>query len=275
MSFLSQIARGVVSLVLWAGIPVVAWAAERPLVFAPLPIEQPETVIAASRPLADYLSRQLGVPIIVRYEKKYEDILRLFKDGKIDIAHLGPLPYVTLRSNCPDMEPLAAINEADGTASYTCALVSAFDGPSSVSQIRRSVALTQPLSTCGHFTAGYLLNKHHMKLDTLRHDYLGNHDKVALAVVRGTYEVGAIKTSVAKKYTNLTLRVLEETPPFPGLLLVGNRSTLRQGQIEVIRKALLHITEQERAHLVLGRFGFAAIRDADYELIRQNMKFFR
>lgn len=250
-------------------------AAERPLVFTPLPIEQPETVIAASRPLADYLSRQLGVPVTIRHEKKYEDIIRLFKEGKIDIVHLGPLPYVTLRRDCPDAEPLATIREPDGKAAYTCAVVTAFDGPASISQVRRSVALTQPLSTCGHLTAGYLLDRHHIKLETLRHDYLGNHDKVALAVVKGAYEVGAIKTSVAKKYTNLTLRVLEETPPFPGLLLVGNKATLKQDQINQIRKSLITIPGQEQERLVLGKFGFTAVSDADYGLIRQNMKFFK
>lgn len=250
-------------------------AADRALVFTPLPIEQPETVVAATRPLVDYLASQLGVRITIRHEKKYEDIIRLFKEGKIDIVHLGPLPYVSLRSDCPDAEPLAAIKEPDGKASYTCAIVTAFDGPPSVSKIRKSVALTQPLSTCGHLTAGYLLNRHQIKLESVTHDYLGNHDKVALAVARGLYEAGSMKTSVAQKYTNLTLRVIEETPPFPGLLLVGNKATLKQDQIALIKKALLRLPGQEKDRLVLGKYGFAAVNDADYRLIRHYMKFFK
>ncbi len=252
-----------------------AQATGRALVFTPLPIEQPETVIAASRPLVNYLSKQLGVPISIRYEKNYEDILRLFQEGKIDIVHLGPLPYVTLRQVYPKAEPLAAINEADGKTTYTCAMVTAFDGPATLKLVRRSVALTQPLSTCGHLTAGYLLNKHGIQLDALHHDYLGNHDKVALAVVKGTYEVGTIKTTVAKKYANLTLRVIEETPNLPGFLLVGNKATLSLDQIREITGLLLKLSGSEQTSLNLGKYGFSATTNADYDLIRTYSRFIR
>ncbi len=250
-------------------------AAGRELVYAPLPIEQPETVIAANRPLVSYLSKQLNLPITIRYEKDYEDILRLFQQGKIDIVHLGPLPYVILKNNYAKAVPLAAINEADGKGTYTCAMVTAFDGPVSVKQVRRSIAFSQPLSTCGHLTAGYLLDKHGIKLEALHHEYLGNQDQVALAVVKGNYEVGTIKTAVAKKYRNLTLRIIEETPAFPGFLLVANKATVTPEQISKISKILLSTTAKDSAGLVLGRYGFSPAIDSSYDLIRQNLRFSR
>jgi phosphonate transport system substrate-binding protein len=250
-------------------------AAGRDLVFTPLPIEQPETVIAASRPLVTYLSKQLGVPINIRYEKSYEDILRLFQEGEIDLVQLGPLPYATLRQAYPLAEPLVAIKEPDGKITYTCAMVTAFDGPTTLRHVRRPVALTQPLSTCGYLTASYLLDKHGIKLESLHHGYLGNHDKVALAVVRGTYEVGAIKTTVAKKYANLTLRVIEETPNFPGFLLVGNKATLSAEQINGIVRILLELPDSEQKSLNVGKYGFAATSNADYDQIRHYSRFFR
>lgn len=250
-------------------------AAGRKLVYTPLPIEQPETVIAANRPLVSYLEKQLKVPITIRYEKNYADILQLFQEGKIDIILLGPLPYVILRNSYAKAEPLVAINEADGKATYTCAMVTAFDGPSSAKQVRRSIAFSQPLSTCGHLAAGYLLDKYGVKLEALHHDYLGNQDQVALAVVRGDYEVGTLKTVVAKKYARLTLRVIEETPAFPGFILVANRATLTSEQIREVRGLLLGIASKDRAALVMGQYGFAPVVDTNYDLIRQNLKFFR
>ena len=250
-------------------------AAERTLVYTPLPIEQPETVIAANTPLVTYLSKQLRVPIAIRYEKNYEEILRLFQEGKIDIVHLGPLPYVSLRQHYSKAEPLVAIKESDGNAAYTCAMVTAFDGPQSIKQVSRSVALSQPLSTCGHLTAGCLLDKHGINLEGLHHEYLGNQDKVALAVVKGVYEVGVLKTTVAKKYTNLTLHVIEETETFPGFLLVANKATLSLEQIKELRKAFLTISSSEQNRLGLGKYGFAPAANADYDSIRQYQKFFR
>lgn len=250
-------------------------AAGRSLVFTPLPIEQPETVIAASRPLVTYLSQKMGVPISIRYEKSYADILRLFQEGKIDLLHLGPLPYVTLRQACPKALPLAAINESNGKAAYTCAMVTTFDGPKTLKQVRGPVALTQPLSTCGHLTAGYLLDKQGIQLEALSHDHVGNHDKVALEVIKGRYQAGTIKTSVAKKYTGLTLRIIEETPYFPGFLLVGNSATLRPEQLEQITRLLLTLPVNDQNNPSLGKYGFSPTSDADYNLIRTYSRFFK
>ncbi|MCE1225232.1 MAG: PhnD/SsuA/transferrin family substrate-binding protein [Geobacteraceae bacterium] len=250
-------------------------AVARELVYTPLPIEQPETVIAASRPFVSYLSKQLKTPVTIRYEKDYEEILRLFQQGKIDIVHLGPLPYVILKKSYAQAEPVVAINEPDGKASYVCVMATAFDGPTSVRQVRRSIALSQPLSTCGHLTAGYLLDKYGIKLDSLHHEYLGNQDQVALAVVKGNYEVGTMKAAVAKKYSNLTLRIIEETPSFPGFLLVANKTTVTPEQIAKIRSILLSATPKDSAGLVLGRYGFSPVVDSSYDLIRQNLRFFR
>jgi len=249
--------------------------AGRELVYTPLPIEQPEKVITANRPLVTYLAKQLKTPITIRYEKDYEEILRLFQQGKIDIVHLGPLPYVILKKSYTKAEPVVAINEPDGKATYTCAMVTAFDGPTSVRQVRRSIAFSQPLSTCGHLTAGYLLDKYGSNLENLHHEYLGNQDQVALAVVKGNYEVGTIKAAVAKKYSNLTLRIIEETPAFPGFLLVANKATMTSEQISKIRKILLSTTPNDSGGLVLGRYGFSPVADSSYDLIRHNLRFSR
>lgn len=251
------------------------YASARELIYTPLPIEQPETVLDANRPLVSYLSKQLKTPVTIRYEKSYEEILRLFKLGKIDIVHLGPLPYVILKNSYPQAEPVAAVNESDGKASYTCAMVTAFDGPTSVRQVHRSIAFSQPLSTCGHLTAGYLLDRYGIKLENLHHEYLGNQDQVALAVVKGNYEVGTMKAAVAKKYTNLTLRIIEETPAFPGFLLVANKATMTPDQISTIRKILLSTPPKDFGGLVLGRYGFSPVVDSSYDLIRQNLRFSR
>lgn len=250
-------------------------AAGRELVYTPLPIEQPETVIDANRPLVAYLSKQLKTPITIRYEKNYDDILRLFQEGKIDIVHLGPLPYVILKKSYTKAEPVVAINEPDGKASYTCVMVTAFDGPTSVRQVHRSIAFSQPISTCSRLTAGYLLDKYGIQLENVHHEYVGNQDQVALAVVKGNYEVGTMKAAVAKKYTNLTLRIIEETPAFPGFLLVANKATMTPEQIAKIRSILLSTKPKDSAGLVLGRYGFSPVVDSSYDLIRQNLRFSR
>lgn len=247
----------------------VVQAVDRELILVPLPLEQPEAVIAATRPLAALLSERLQQPVQVRYIASYQDILEQFQRGTIDIVHLGPLPYLKLRQMKIGAEPLAVVNEADGAAAYSCALVTGFDGPSGVARVKGPLALTQPLSTCGHLTASYLLNRQGKNIEKLHYSYLGNHDKVALAVARGGYQAGTMKTVLAAKYADLGLRVLAETPLFPGFLLVANRANLPPQRIEELRKVLLGLTARERSRLELGKYGFSRVVEAQYEQLER------
>ena len=62
---------------------------------------------------------------------------------------------------------------------------------------------------------------HYTKLYEANHyRYLGQHDEVALAVVRGEFDFGGLKTAIAQKYTHLGLKVVAESPLMTGLALV-------------------------------------------------------
>ena len=249
--------------------PVSSFAAE--LIYIPLPIEDQETVIASHSPMVNYLASKLGVSIKIRYEKEYQQILQLFKEGKADIIQLGPLPYATLKKEYPQALPLAIINEADGKPDYTCALVTAFDGPQSVAEIQPPLALPQALSTCGEFSAKLLLG-HKPGFEQWEYKYLGNHSQVALAVIRGELKAGVMKTSVAKKYQNIALKVLQETPPVPGLVMVGNGATLNPEQIKQIGQLLVDADAQTTTTWIVGHDGFSAVSVQDFDLFFHSLQ---
>jgi len=240
------------------------------LVYVPLPIEDQETVVAGHTPMVNYLADRLGVSIRIHYEKEYDRILQLFKEGKVDLVQLGPFPYTTLKKEYPQALPLAIMNEADGKPFYTCALVTSFDGPQRVQDICSPVALPQSLSTCGYFSADLLLRDHKPGLEQLGYHYLGSHSKVALAVVLGEWKTGVMKTSVAKKYHKLTLKVLQETPPVPGFVIVGNSATLQEEQIRQIGQFLIQADPQTRSSWIVGRDGFSAVSDQDFSLFNRH-----
>ncbi len=242
------------------------------LVYIPLPIEDQETVVADHTPMVNYLAEKLGVSIHIRYEKDYDRILQLFKEGKIDLVQLGPLPYTTLKKAYPQAQPLAIMNEADGKPYYTCALVTSFDGPQSVQDINSPLALPQSLSTCGYFSAELLLHDHKPGLEQLGYQYLGSHSKVALAVIRGELKTGVMKTSVTKKYHDLTLKVLQETPALPGFVIVGNSATLSAEQLQRIGQLLIQADAQTRSSWITGKEGFSAVSDQDFTLFDRHEK---
>lgn len=90
--------------------------------FAPLPMENRETLLKQFRPLAKFLETKLGVAIEFDFSDSYAEIIKKFSAGQIDLAYLGPLsfawpklrlyhsePFRTKVSN-PEDSPLVEMN---------------------------------------------------------------------------------------------------------------------------------------------------------------------
>jgi phosphonate transport system substrate-binding protein len=241
------------------------------LVFSPLPMETPYTVASQWKPLLVYLEQTLGVTLEIDYSASNAEIVDKFKAGKLDLAYLGPLPYVTLRKTFPAAEPVVVFHEKNGQPAYTCALaVSALSAVDLKRLKGKKVALTQPLSTCGYFATQGLLQRLGSSLEANHFRYLGQHDEVALAVVRGEFDAGGLKTSIARKYAHLGLVVREESPPMPGLALIANSNRVSPARLAQIRQALANASEELRQQWGENlRNGVTPASDSDYDGMRQ------
>ncbi|MDD2464910.1 MAG: PhnD/SsuA/transferrin family substrate-binding protein [Desulfobulbus sp.] len=251
-------------------------AQNTPIRFAPLPMENREALVLQFRPMMEYLEQKLNRPIIFDFSESYDRILEKFLTNKIDLAYLGPLPYVELRAKDAHAEPLIHFREASGRPMYTCAIVSVADNPIKLQALNNHhIALTQPLSTCGYLSVNGLLQERGSNLADNRYRYLDKHDVVALAVIRGEFDLGGLKTAIGKRYTHMGLKILAETPPFPGFGLIGNQKTLSQKTLEAIRQAMIQLDPAGADKELLGRWGgsirYGAVQatDSDYQTVRK------
>lgn len=251
--------------------------AERPLRFTPLPLEDRKILLSQFRPMLDYLQRETGLEYQFRVYENYGKILQALQDDAVDLAYLGPLPYILLTREDADFEPLVRFLNAEGGSYYTCSLVAFGDNPVELADlVEQPIALTQPYSTCGYLLTETLLRRHGRSLAQNRFDYTGSHSESILSVVRGTHVVGAAKSSIVDKYRHLHLRVIAESGPLPGFLLVANTRTTTAAQRQRIRAALTGLkplrdaaarrTTQDWGDNI--RYGAIPARDADYEPIR-------
>lgn len=260
------------AVVLGAVWPAGAAAADT-LIFAPLPLESPGTVAAQWKPVLGHLEKSLGITLRIDYSASYGEILDKLHAGKIDLVQLGPLPYVRLRETFLQAEPIVHFNESDGRPDYTCALVAPAEAKQAQQGIRaikgKTVALTQPLSTCGYFSADTLLRQAGGALEHNRYRYLGRHDAVALAVIRGEFEVGSMKTAIAKDHAGLGLVVIAESAPLPGFALVANTMTIKAERFAQIRQALLEADAETRSRWGVYRYGVTAAQDGDFAAVRR------
>ena len=267
--------KAVVSTVIIACLALGNVADAETIRFAPLPMENRETVIKQFRPLTTFLEQRLGVTVDYVYLDSYADILAKFRQSKVDIAYLGPLPYVELRASYAQAQPMVHFKEKSGNTTYTCALVTVPDAGFHIQDaIKKKIALTQPLSTCGYLSASGLMRAQGSSLEDNYYRYVGKHDAVALSVIRGEFEAGGLKSAIARKYAHLGLQILAETPPLPSFALVANTNTLPPALISKICRELTALAPDGKDSAMLKswgdniRYGAVTASDDEYRVVR-------
>lgn len=238
---------------------------------APLPMENREATVMAFNPIIEYLQQQLGQPVELVYFDNNHEIVQAFKDKAIDIAMLGPLPFVSLEKLGGMGEPLVLFREADGQTTYRCVLVKASSDAVFLKALRgKRIALTQPLSTCGYLGANAILQQQAgISLDSLDYQYMHTHETAALAVVAGEADLAGIKEEFAHKFANLGLVILAYSDPVPALGLFANLSTLDSSRILEIRGILLATPESVYKNWGNSmRYGMAQAHNADFDILR-------
>jgi len=239
----------------------------------------PEPVLKAQfLPFANDLGAMTGLKVDLAYYATYESLLDGLLNDEVDIAYLGPLPYVFLLSNNHPFVPVVGFLNPKGEFTYTCSLVTfdhQIDNPNA--DPLPQVALTQPYSTCGYLITEALLNNHQLSMTNLPFYYAGQHATCCLDVIRAKAALGGAKTSVAKQYGNLGLQIVDVSQPLPGFLLVANPHTLSTDTIKLLRATLLkldpiHNLKDKKQTQHWGediRYGTIAIQAEDYLAIQQ------
>lgn len=240
-----------------------------------LPVEEIQQRFA---PLADYLGRQLGRPVEVRVGESYEDHIAAIGQDRLDIAFLGPTVYVKLVARYGP-KPLLARFEVNGQPDLRGVIAVRRDSPlQRLEDLKgRRFAFGEPDSTMGYVMPRFALGRAGVPLSSLaHHGFLHSHKNVALALLVGDYDAGALKREVFDEFAPQGLRVLAELPTSPDHLFVTSNK-LPPADVEQLRRALLQLHAQPGGHEILDKLhkGMTALipaEDAQYDGVRQVLK---
>jgi phosphonate transport system substrate-binding protein len=108
------------------------------------------------------------------------------------------------------------------------------------------------------------------------HDYLGSHHDVALAVLGGYFDAGAVKEEVFHAFQKRGLKALARTPPIPPHLFL-TRADLPPDLVARLRAALLAINTMPDKENILAVMedsatGLLPVTDNDYRVLRSIME---
>lgn len=225
-------------------------------------------------PLAHYLAKSLGMTVKVRVGRDYAEHVQEVGHDRIDIAYLGPISYVHM-VKLHGSKPLLARLERDGKAVLVGHIVVPEHSPlQNVAELRgRAFAFGDPESTMSSVVPQAVLAAAGISLNDLSHyaNYRG-HSNVALAVLSGQMDAGAVKSEIYDDFSERGLRSLTKMPEVSEHLFVA-RADMPPTLVEKIRMLLLGIAEDPEGMLALKALhrdasGLVAVTDQDYDALR-------
>ncbi|MEW8252521.1 MAG: phosphate/phosphite/phosphonate ABC transporter substrate-binding protein [Candidatus Thiodiazotropha sp.] len=193
-------------------------------------------------PLADYLSRSAGKPVEVRIGESYESHFDAIVKGQVDVAFIGPALFVQL-SDKQGVPNLLARLEIDGTPTFN-GIIFTKEGSNirTLEDLKGShFAFGSKSSTMSHLVPRQLLFEAGIDVDDFAsHRYFDSHDNVALAVLAGDADAGAVKEAVFKKYQHRGLVAVATTPDISEHLFIAPTG-IDHDRVELLRRYLLHL----------------------------------
>jgi phosphonate transport system substrate-binding protein len=225
-------------------------------------------------PLADYLSKKTGKKVVIEVSKDYKDHIEKIGLDRYDIAFMGPLSYVKMVLKYGN-KPILCRLEVNGKPTFRGVIVT--QKRSDIKGLKdlkgKRFAFVEPESTMGYIVPlNMLLNAGISLKDFSEYKFLYNHHNVALSVLAGDFDAGALKEDVFYEYERRGLTALSWSPHISEHLFIV-RKKLPKETVDALRKSLLSLGKESEGLKILKKIqenltGFVSATDKDYENLK-------
>ncbi|MCB4805322.1 phosphonate transport system substrate-binding protein [Methylobacterium brachiatum] len=180
------------------GLPAAAqdWKAKYPeLTLAVIPMENASGTNDRYAPLANYLSKAVGMPVKLRVASDYAAVIEGQRAGNIHIAFYGPASFARAVMTGVKVDPMVNPQHETGASGYYSVIYTLASSPyKTIEDLKgKNLALVDPNSTSGNQAprfflkrAGFDVDKHFAKAV-----FAGSHENAVLALTQGTVDAAA------------------------------------------------------------------------------------
>ena len=241
-----------------------AAAADRPLVLAFVPQENPEKLLGDVRAIDLYLEAAMGRRVEARVTADHAAAVESLAAGAADIAFMGALPYVMARERIGAAALLSEVYR--GKPSYSGAVfVRRGSGISSLEDLRgKSIAFADPISESGFLypldlfvKAGLLAVRGDPKGFFGEVYFAGGYQQAIQAVANGLVDAAGVSV-----YATLLLdagrrgevAAIARTPPIPSHVVVARRGLDPELRAAFLA-AMLALNAPAKRHLLKHLYG--------------------
>ncbi len=230
------------------------------------------------KPMLVWLGEQVGCRFDFIGADTYEDMIDMVASGRVQIAGLGPVPYIEAKKKNPDLRLLLTELKwnqdrsklVDVYHGYIVALKKRDDLNGLLDLKGKSFSFVDTHSTSGYQYPNALMRDQGIIPENFfsKVYYLGSHPRVTDAIVAGSIDAGAtwdfnLKQAI-KKHGDV-FKIIYAPPPIPNLAIVVHPSLPLDIQ-EKIQKVLQTIDPALLQGLPTD--GFAVRPDSFYDAVR-------
>lgn len=161
-----------------------------------LPDQNKTTVIDKHKLLFEYLKQGIGIDFELIVPADYETTLKLFIDGKVDIAYFGGATFVKAEQQARAVHLISRDIDADFTS---IVLVNSSIDANQLKDLKgKSFSFGSKLSTSGHLMPRFFFEERDIAAETYfsKVVYSGAHDRTALMVSEGEVDAGVINSYI-------------------------------------------------------------------------------
>jgi len=228
-------------------------------------------ILKGGKELARVLKQETGLHFKTSVATSYAAVIEAMGAGKTDVGWLPPFSYV-LAHDKYEVELLFVVKRFGSPFYKGQILVRADSGIESLAELKgKDFAYVDPASTSGHLYPKSLLASqgHDPEKFFRKVVFVGSHNAVALAVLKGEVDGGAtyddVRATVVKNYPDIfdRLQVLAYTQDIPNNT-VTVRKELPPAIKEKIRTGLKALTRSPEGSAILKQvYGVGGLMDLD------------
>jgi len=245
--------------------------------FGVVPLESPAEMFRKFTPLAEYLGKRLGKKVELKVAIDFEEAVGDIGKNITQICYMTPSTYIEAH----DRYDVAVIAKAlrDGKPYQHSVIIARQDrNINSLEDLKgKTFAFGDFHSTSSHIVPRAMLLEAGVDLKDLNYyNYLGHHDDVAKAVLKGDFDAGGVMEATAYKFKDQGLKFLKVSENVPEFNICVNKSVSKE-EAALFKSALTALTDAAPENTlvlksVAGSYtGFVEARDEDYDNVRLMM----
>ena len=248
----------------------------KPIIIAILSEDSPQTIYEKFYPLQKSIERSLKKPVSIDIARDFNDLEKKIKEDIANLLIVDPTTYCELKWAMKNK--IFPLVKPEGAIAETKSVFITKEGKNIdkiFDSLGKKLALGDEKSSFSYLIPLSMLKDVDITLKDFKSvDMLQKEQRIALSVLIGDYDIGAVSELTANKYLNDGLKIIRYSEPTPRFL-IAHLNNIEKEEIEKIKSYLLtpKLDKEILKSLGIEKFSYAEDRDFDYiRVLIRNIK---